>query len=766
MRFFFIYFFILSLITTNGRYLLYSQDSVLIFNEYDNSDTIDLGMCIVGDSLETTFNIYNLTKIPIKIGGNDYTFSIEKTTNDPNDLSPLEFFGPRDLPKIIDSNSSSTITIKYVPYPISTQFPGGKKIVRLRLGVFDPNLKNFPDSLGDLIKMREFILIARKSSSLLDTYENVIDFDSVWVYPKDTLSRWLTLQNNSPLIIHIDSVIFSRSINAEIWLEKKTLPIQIQSYRSGNERENWHLQYYPMNLGKDTARILFRYKHPFISDSSLFVQSNVRGVGVRQKIDLKRVVGADVFDNIIDLGSIPIDSSKEVSIDIQNNGNIPFGFLYQDILDFYTNKPINSFFFSDSLQSIRNILPTQSDSFKIVFRPTATDTFLAKIVFYSDIVKRKIKSYPDSARRVEFYIRGVGLAPKIAVETNDINFGNVIINNYEGCPSFRDTLIKIFNNGNYVLRIDSVFLDPPYPQTPFRIYETRFDVPPYSSKTLRIRFDSIAVNTGTYSANIVLISKFSKIIDTVIIHLYANGILPDPINLSLPNPIIVKPGNNISLPLIVTNFRINRAREYSDTLNYNPTILRYAGFSIQNTASSNAEEIKIEEDKNNGKLAIYIRTRWNQYFIPLDTLIKIQFNCFLGNEISSRLDFLAPRFGDGICARVLLPNVSGSEIILDSLCGLPFKLFDGGNKTFQLHEITPNPASSHLKIMFEVGFPTLTSIIIYNAYGVEVREVFKWIPESSSYQFDVPLNGLPPGVYFVRMQAGIFKEVRHFVIPE
>lgn len=756
---------VLFLILTRFHFA-YSQGSILIFNEYDVSDTIDMGMCVVGDSLETLFNIFNLTNKPIKIGGNDYTFSIEKLTDDPNDLTPLEFFGPRDIPKIIDGNSLSTIRIKYVPYPISPQFPVGKKIVRLRLGVFDPNVKEFPDSLGDLIQMREFILIARKSSSYLDTYEQLINFDSVWVSPKDTLRQWLTLQNNSPLPIDVDSIIFLRSINAEIWLERKTLPLVIERYRSGDERQRWLIQYFPKNLGIDTALIVFRYKHPFIPDSNLFVQTVIRGVGVIQKIDLKNVEGAQIVDNVIDFGAIPIDTTREVTFYIQNNGNLPFGILNKDILDFYTNQKINSFFFSDSLRQTRHLYPTELDSFKIVFRPNGTDTFLAKVVLYSDLPRRKINGYPDSIRQVEFYIRGVGLAPKIAIDTKIIDLGNIIINNFEGCPSFRDTIVKIYNSGNYVLRVDSIRLDPPYPQTPFRIYENRFDVPPYSSKALRIRFDSIATNVGTYYAKLILVSNFSKISDTVSVNLVANGVLPDPIDMSFPPQTIFKPGTNISIPIFVAPSRVKRAKEYEDTIKYNPTILRYAGFSLENTASSNAEEVRIVEDRENGKLAILVRTRWNQSFLPIDTLIKINFQTYLGDEISSRIDFIATRFGDGICSRVLIPFSSGGEIVLDSLCGIPFKLFNGKNGIFRLDDISPNPASNQINLNLEIAFPVHITLSIYNFAGFEIEKVLDGVIEPNVYKFEVPLYGFTPGVYFVRMQAGIFNEVKHFVVTE
>ncbi|MFN3270660.1 MAG: hypothetical protein ACK42G_08740, partial [Candidatus Kapaibacteriota bacterium] len=82
------------LATAVGTSLLRSQGPVLIFNEYTSSDTVDMGMCIVGDSLETVFNIANYSGRVLKIGGNDYTFLIGRAIDDPNNLDFFEFFGP------------------------------------------------------------------------------------------------------------------------------------------------------------------------------------------------------------------------------------------------------------------------------------------------------------------------------------------------------------------------------------------------------------------------------------------------------------------------------------------------------------------------------------------------------------------------------------------------------------------------------------------------------------------------------------------------
>lgn len=743
------------------------QSPVLIYNEYNaGADTIDMGMCNVGDSLETIFNIENRSSEVLQIALSDYTFAIE-AIGDP--IETFEFSGSPPLPHSIQPNSTSEIKIKYNAHFNIQQFPPGKKVVRLRLGVIDTSKVKIPTSFNDLVKYREFILIARKSVVDFDVYEKSIDFDSVWKEPVDTIRKVLVFQNNTFNKVIVDSTFYSfRSLNAEIWFEKQSLPIEFDEYKTIDSRRGWQFKYYPMNTGKDSAVFSLRY-HPDPSNPDSFqtIHTPIRGVGVEQKILLDSVEGAEIIEGFIDLGSLPLDTSKEVKIFIRNNGNLPFGFINQKIVDYYyTEKQSDGFFILDSLQNKRNLLPTEIDSFAVVFQPTRRDTILAKIVFTTNLPLRKVWGYPNSAKQVVFNIRGVGIAPKLAADVDSIDLGNIIINNFEGCPTIRDTVVKVFNNGNFVLRVNNVVVEPPYPGTPFKIFEENFDIPPNSSKRLRIVFDSIATETGEYAAWLVLTSNFSKMSDTLRIKLKARGVLPDPIRLSIPNDAKVKPGTVLALPILVERDKVARAKEYQDTIIYNPSILRYRNFSINATASERAEEVKIEEQQPSGKLSVYIRTRWNETFLKLDTLVLLNFDTFVGNEISTPFKFLTPRFGDGICSRVLLPRNVDGTIYLDSLCGLRYKLFDGSKGFFRLSEPSPNPTSEYVEIDYEVAFETKTKIAIYNSYGEIVETVFDGVAKPGVYHTNLSLKHLPRGVYFIRMQAGIFNEVKHFIVSD
>lgn len=751
---------LLGLLLCNG--VAHSQGPVLIFNEYTASDTVDMGMCVVGDSLETTFNIINYSGKVLKIGGNDYTFLIARAVEDPNNFDYFEFFGPRDLPRRIDTNSNSLFTIKYIPFSPSLQFPPGKKIVKLWLGLFDPNVSDPPNSLREIVKGREFILIARKSVSELDVYENVIDFDSVWVPPVDTLFRTLTVQNNTSSQLSVDSIIFLRTLNAEIRLEKKPTPVYFSEYRSGEERQSWRISYYPTNLGRDTAILRFQYRSPKNPDSVKYAQTIIRGVGVTQKINIKKVENAEIVNNFIDLGSVPIDTSKEVKIYIQNSGNLPFGIIKQEILNYFNNAPSNGFAFVDTIPAERNLLPTQVDSFSIVFTPTQRDTFLARIRLTSDITKRKIHGYPDSAREVVFYIRGVGLAPKLTAEVDSIDFGNIIVNNVEGCPTIRDTLIRITNSGNYVVQVNNARIEPPYPQTPFKILEENFEIPAYSNKFLRVIFDSTARNIGPYEATLILTSSFSKIKDTLKIKLKANGVLPDPMNLSFPENVSFKPGRILSLPILVQKEKISRAKDYSDTIQYNPLILKYRSISTAGTASERIEISEVAETQP-GLLSLALSTKWNEFFIPSDTLVVLNFETFLGNEIQTRIDFLSPRFGDGICSRVLTPIFKPTYIRLDSLCGLAYKLFDGRRGFFSLEPPNPNPVEKSFNFSFEVSFETHTRVLLFDSFGNVIHTFVDEVLKPGVYSINFDASSLNNGVYFIQMTSGIFAQVQHFV---
>lgn len=741
---------------------LYSQSKILIFNEYTASDTVDMGMCIVGDSLETYFNIINFSGEVLKIGGNDYTYLIGRAVDDPDNLDFLEFFGPRDLPRIIDTNVNSLFSIKYIPFSPSPLFPEGKKIVKLWLGLFNPEVNDPPASLQEIVKGREFTLIARKSAKELDVYENLLDFDSVWVTPTDTLYKILVVQNNTKSKLLVDSILFYRSINAEIRLQKKPTPLTFGEYRSGDERHAFKISYYPMNLGRDTALVRFIYSSPSMPDTVKSIQTIIRGVGVTQKIKIHTIENADLVGGFIDFGNVPIDTAKEVKVFIQNSGNLPFGVLKQEILNFYTNTPSTGFKLVDSLQKDKLLMPTELDSFKILFAPTQRDTFLAKVKFTSDLSRRKIFGYPDSAKEVVFYIRGVGLAPKLTSEVDLIDFGNIIINDVQGCPTIRDTVIRLTNAGNYVVQVQNAKIDPPYPQTPFRIFEENFEIPPYSNKSLRIVFDSIARNVGLYEATLVITSSFSKIRDTLFIKLKANGVLPDPIQLSFPSEINFKPNSTVSIPILVEKNKISRVKEYADTILLNPRILVYNNATVAATASARAELLDIQQNSQ-GLLSINISTKWNESFLPSDTLIVLNFNTYLGDEIESRIEFLAPRFGDGVCSRALTPVAQYSYVRIDSLCGLAYKLFDGRGGFFHLGSPSPNPAENVLNFDFVVPFQSHTRINLYDSYGNFITTFVDEVIAPGKYSVNFQLDKLPLGIYFIKMNSGIFQEVKHFV---
>ncbi|MCX7880077.1 MAG: T9SS type A sorting domain-containing protein [Ignavibacteria bacterium] len=738
------------------------NSQVLIFNEFTPADTIDMGMCQPGDSIETEFNIINLSGKRLKIGGNDFTFLIGRAVDDPFNFDFLEFFGPREIPRIIDTNENYILKIKYKPFSPSLQFPEGKKIVRLRLGVFDPAKGDPPATFDELVEMREFILIARKSATELGVYEQILDFDSVWINPKDTLYRYLTIQNNTSRELTIDSIIFHRSFNAEIRMNIIPTPIKLPQYRSGEERLNCSFSYYPQNFGRDTAVVQFIYRPPRFPDSIKTASTIIRGVGVQQRINLLKVENAEIVENFIDLGSVPLDTFKKVKLFIQNNGNLPFGLLSQNILEFYTNSKSLGFEFFDTLNSERMLLPTRIDSFSVVFRPTQRDTFLARIVLYSDIVKRRIYGYPDSAKTVVFNLRGVGLAPKLSSDVTTINFNNIIINTAEGCPIIRDTLIRITNSGNYVLQVQKVSVEPPYPRTPFRIFDENFEIPPYSSRFLRVVFDSIAKEPGIYRANLILTSSFSKMKDTLIIPLSAVGVLPDSISISFPEEIFVKPGSSISLPILVQKDKITRAKEYIDTITFNNSILLFRSFRTSGTAAEKVEKTEIKQLEN-GRLALHLRTRFNESFVPRDTLLLLNFDSFVGNDVTSILEFTSPRFGDLICARVLLPKAHSGKVNLDSLCGIRRKLFDGSKIFFKLFDPAPNPAKNSLEITFGVAFETRTEISLYGSYGNLISNLVSQVLRPDIYHLKFDLSDLPQGVYFVRMQSGIFQEVKQFI---
>lgn len=733
---------------------------------FPNLDTINIGLCMAGESLKTSFLIKNLSQNTLKMGSSLPSYTKEV----PPGLSGSdfeEFHELFSLPFNIAPNGETIIDLQYYQTPSTTFLPSGKKIVWLRLGLYDP-LK-FPDPSkpqydSQLVAYRDFIIIAYKTKQYLDSYDYRFTFDSIYINPLDTIKYPITIQNASNKFLKIDSqslkILTPIPVDTEISVTGFPLPVSFPANRTA---KNWIINYYPKDTLFDFAILKLAFKPDPVTypDSINYIIDTIIGHGVEQKLE---VTGSSVnyTFNTVDFGDIPVDSSKEAIIFIRNNGNIPFGVLSQKIFKQDSDLPENSYNIIKTLaEDGKNIQPKEIDTIKIKFTAKSQGFIYGRYVIESDILNRKIYGTPKQNQFCTFYFKARAVQPKIALTKDTVDFGKIVI--HQDCPTNRDTLIYIANEGN----VDLVIYDMKIEPMPAAFSDSLGDLPwhisPGSQKLFKISFSTNVQQE--YHSILKIVTNCNFPLDTIRINLYAKGVEPLLTDISIPK-INSKPGRKIIVPILAEKNKLINAKTFKTTLIYDSTLIGFADKIILNTASENADTVIAREDSSGSKLYLEIRTppAANIHFLPSDTLILLKFNTYLGDKISTPISFADIAFGDGICSNVLTTNPLNGSLTIDSVCGLEYIAVPLTQKKYSFEKIFPNPANDKLEIEYSIPIRLKVEISIYNSFGNEVsRPVDNELP-IGDYQMTIPVLNLAPGMYYCEMRSGIFKKTLPFVV--
>jgi hypothetical protein len=738
--------------------------SSIIDNPNSSSDTIKMGLCLVDvsrdlyDSLETKFIISNDIESDLIIGGSEFSFAIRLLSGFPDEF---EEFNVRrgDIPLSIQQNESKDLVLKYLASPFLLLYPPGKKHCLVRIGVYDPDNVSDPIIEEDMIEYKDYVLIAKKTIKYIDSFDEVISFDTVYVKPPKTLERFWKAENIAGKDIRIEAEQFLR-INSDA---------EINYYGYGfdydfpkDTSKDWKFTYFPENPGPDSAIMVLKYKpHPIEHpDSSDATQVKIQGYGALQKLSIVNVEGAMLTGDTIDLGEINVGTNLDVKVSIRNDGNIPFGALSENIFEVGSDIPSQNFFLLQKLfESGEDLYPKMVRSFSFSFTPPQKGNYIARYELESDLMDRNIYGYPRSAEKVRFYIKAKSIEPIISFAKDTLDFGNIVI--HSDCPTRRDTSIFIANAGNTELTISDVILDPP-PPSPFSIEVNDLTIPAGEQKLFKISFSTQAQAQDTlFQWKLVFVSNSTPPLDTFYINLKARGIEPYPVNLALPD-LKSKTGRILTFPITVEKDRVWRAKTFDTKLSYNNTLLRFYDHLSFGTGSDGAKSIQINENIDAQELDISIEMPTDFGFS--DTLIFLRFSTYLGNEKATPITFLNPVFGDGNCPKALNPNIKNGSFSLDSICGLEYKTVPLPDDMVFVSKVSPNPTLSSANIFFHIPIDVKVDLKVYNSFGNEVKVIVNDLLFKGDYEEEIDCSDLSPGVYVAVFKINGFSHAERFVV--
>ncbi|MBA3285202.1 MAG: T9SS type A sorting domain-containing protein, partial [Nitrosopumilus sp.] len=82
---------------------------------------------------------------------------------------------------------------------------------------------------------------------------------------------------------------------------------------------------------------------------------------------------------------------------------------------------------------------------------------------------------------------------------------------------------------------------------------------------------------------------------------------------------------------------------------------------------------------------------------------------------------------------------------------------------FILHQNYPNPFNPKTIINYELGITNFISLKVYDALGNEIMTLTEGKKEVGSYSITFDGANLPSGIYFYKLEANNFSEVKRMI---
>lgn len=740
-------------------------------------DTLDFGSLVTGASAVRSVIVRNIGNLPLTIQ------SFLDTGGDAKEFTVLQSAG--NLPETTGSVLTTSIS-----YNAQTQFSAGNK-----QAFFTVIVRN--TATGNIVAQRRYTLRANRLPNVLVAARSVINFDSVYVQ-RERLDTTL-IRNASPrYAATLDSQAIaglSPLSEREFFADTLGVVASARLFRVGTTGTPG-LRYRPLNRGVDTAN--FRLKSRIDSTGGaeeLTVQ--LRGVGVEQDVSVARLFALSGVSNSVfapvssssingyrvytaDIGCVRLGESRTVGVLMQNRGNIAFGLARQFRTDSMNLSP--AFSITRPFTTSRNLAPNGDDtSLAIRFTPQTLGVQELRYVLESDI-KRRVPSAPDSTEQIIIVLRGRGIVPQVQVQ-DALRFEDNTLGSQCSVQKDLPLLVKnpLSDSCGVPLVVKSVVittLGAPFFATPSK--NLPLTVQPTMSDTIKISFDPKLVGdkVGSYTATLLLLTDAPSPNDSIRVTITGNIVNLPSVILSAPRDSRASPGTSISIPILVTPAPIGSAAQNAKALEsvsiakfaftFDESLLSYKGYKELGTASEGAA-IVVQRGALLGfdrTIQVTITSRDKALRALSERLILLDFDTYLGRGVSTPLTFSNYTLGDVSCTeRARITTTTNGTFTLDSVCGLEAKTSAINKATsFLLSDISPNPVSDNLRVGFQVAYKTRVTVEILDALGqVRTTVVDNEFPEGA-FEGDVSTVNLSPGLYFCRMRAGRFSDMRKIVI--
>lgn len=379
-------------------------------------------------------------------------------------------------------------------------------------------------------------------------------------------------------------------------------------------------------------------------------------------------------------------------------------------------------------------------------------------------VYRHIATLLSQNVQVSFLLRGRSVSPFMIVNPSSLDFDSVKVGQSRCLP------VTIRNTGDAPLTVSNIA----NVITPFS-----FQVPPNISQlapgnqtTVNVCFTPVRlrVQTGAFA--------FSHNSCTQpVLQLNLRGVGYDSVYVALVDTFRAKPGSTIYVPVY---FRSKLPSTYDVTslslsLTYNKTMLypmTPQPIITQNTLSSVMSTSSYSPLFDVSAATTTFNLSGNTLSNPINDslLVKLGFLVLHGNALTTSINLSAATFADG---NPRVGRIQPGLLIADSLCYQDQRLIDASARIAnKLTQNIPNPFSvgsfgnPTTTIGYSIAEPAWTRLIVYNSLGQEIiRLVDQW-KNAGEYEVTFDASKQTSGVYFYRIDAGAFTDMKKMFLAK
>lgn len=752
---------------------LYAQKiSALIYADKNqkNADTIDFGVVLYEDNLltkntTTTRFVYieNTGEVPLVIPSiiAPYFITGQRIITS---FEHLEFSNAGNVtPKVISPGTIDSVVITYKPDRDTTvtNSPIGIRVatVLIRPCPLVNGVCVSTDTAGLPIR-REFVAKVFKSRYPLSSTTPRLFFDSVYVNSFGSLQDRVPFKNISREKITIESKEFR--VLGDTRSDEFVFDPSVNNTVNPKSELPFFLRYIPKNRGVDSAVIFLRYT-PGRNESKDSSSMRVYGFGAQQQVSVIDVQadlpGTNYVRDTVFLRDVPVGSNNTITIKFANTGNTNFGIVSQKI------EGDNQFTLTKPLSAERDLRPNEQDVASITFNPlmeTDLGLYEAQYVIQNNIHTR-IPTSPDSVKRRIITLRANALAPIMSIvgtQQDTLRFGTFRLPFNKACAlKFVDDTVLIENKGNAELRIKTPILSGKI-DTKFSLQNAQADtIQKQKNRALIVRYYPEKLGADTAYIEIQSNDPFRR---NKILTLIATVAPPDTVQLNAP-VFTAKDGVVLRVPLISPSPAIAQATK----VRCNVVLDEFAlGFVRADAAGASAGGKIFPQRLQDGVVSLQIEAPLGGTFVPNDTLCLLVLKTYFGKLGNSPIVITSPNIGNAECDEVFVPKTVAGTFMLDSACLFAFNHINSSSSRFGIRSITPLPTKENSTVIVELAYSGLTRISIYSASGILMKEIVHNNLNEGLHSIRFDASDLPQGVYFCELQAGIFHQLRSFIVGQ